>query len=215
MHRTRPDSPPRAALLRRGLVLEVLTIGWNVAEAAIAIGAGYLAGSIALVGFGLDSVIESISGVALFRRLSLELRHGDAARTEERERRALRFVAASFFLIAAYVLWEAASALWRREAPDATVVGLALAIVSLVVMPVLGWGKLRTGRALASRALVADSKETFVCAYLSLALLLGLGLNAWLGWWWADPVAALAMLPLIVHEGWEALEAARGGESDG
>lgn len=200
----------RGALLRRGLNLERLTIGWNVLEAVIAIAAGYLAGSVALVGFGLDSVIESISGVALYRRLSLELREGGAEHTEAGERRALYFVGVSFFLIAVYVLYEAATTLWERRAPQHTTVGIALAAVSLGVMPLLGWGKLRTARALGSRALEADSKQTFVCAYLSLALLLGLALNALLGWWWADPAAALAMLPLIAREGWEAIESAHG-----
>jgi divalent metal cation (Fe/Co/Zn/Cd) transporter len=204
----------RDALLRRGLNLERLTVGWNTLEAVVAIAAGYLAGSVALVGFGLDSVIESISGVALYRRLSLELRDGGAELTEVRERRALYFVGVSFFLIAAYVLYEAATTLWERRAPEHTTVGIVLAAVSLAVMPLLGWGKLRTARALNSRALEADSKETFVCAYLSFALLAGLGLNAALEWWWADPIAALAMLPLILHEGREALEEARGREDD-
>jgi divalent metal cation (Fe/Co/Zn/Cd) transporter len=202
----------RDALLRRGLNLERLTIGWNALEAVVAIAAGYLAGSVALVGFGLDSVIESISGVALYRRLSLELREGGAEHAEAGERRALYFVGVSFFLIAAYVLYEAATTLWERRAPEHTSVGIALAAVSLGVMPLLAVAKLRTARALRSRALEADSKETFVCAYLSFALLLGLALNALLGWWWADPAAALAMLPLIVREGWEAIEAARGEE---
>jgi divalent metal cation (Fe/Co/Zn/Cd) transporter len=201
----------RESLLRRGLVLERLTVGWNVVEALVAIGAGYVAGSVALVGFGLDSVIESISGVALYRRLALELREGgDARHVDARERRALYFVGVSFFLIAGYVLYEAATTLWERRAPEQTTVGIVLAAVSLLIMPLLGWGKLRTARALESRALEADSKETFVCAYLSFALLLGLGLNALAGWWWADPVAALAMLPLVVHEGREAMEGARG-----
>ncbi len=204
----------RDSLLRRGLNLERLTVGWNVLEAVVAVAAGYLAGSVALVGFGLDSVIESVSGVALYRRLSLELREEGAERTEARERRALYFVGASFFLIAAYVLYEAATTLWERRAPEHTTAGIVLAAASLAVMPLLGWGKFRTARALGSRALEADSKETFVCAYLSLALLLGLALHALLGWWWADPAAALAMIPLIVREGWEAIEAARGEESE-
>jgi divalent metal cation (Fe/Co/Zn/Cd) transporter len=202
----------RELLLRRGLNLERLTIGWNVLEAGVAIAAGYLAGSVALVGFGLDSVIESISGVALYHRLALELREGGAEGSDARERRALFFVGISFFLIAVYVLYEAATTLLEQRAPEHTTVGIALAAVSLAVMPLLGWGKLRTARALGSRALEADSKETFVCAYLSLALLVGLLLNALLGWWWADPVAALAMLPLIAREGWEAIEAARDEE---
>ena len=198
----------RKAGLRKGLRLEVFTVGWNAAEAIIAIVAGLVAGSVALVGFGLDSIIESISGVALYHRLRGEL-HGDDERNEARERRALLFVGVSFLLIAAYVFYEAVTGLWRKEIPEHSTAGIALAVISLVVMPVLGWMKLQTGRELESRALVADAKETFVCAYLSLALLLGLGLNALFGWWWADPVAGLAMLPLIVHEGWEAIEESR------
>jgi divalent metal cation (Fe/Co/Zn/Cd) transporter len=201
----------RESLLRRGLRLEFFTVGWNVIEAIVAIGAGYLAGSVALIGFGLDSVIESISGVALYHRLSGELQAADALDNDARERRALYFVGASFFLIAAYVLYEAVSTLWNREAPEHSAVGIALAAASLIVMPLLGSRKLRVAREIGSRALEADAMETFVCSYLSFALLLGLGLNAWLGWWWADPAAGLAMLPLIVHEGYEAVEAARGG----
>ena len=184
--------------------------GLDAIEALVAIGAGYLAGSVALIGFGLDSVIESISGAALYHRLRSEL-HGGADANDSRERRALYFVGTSLFLIAAYVSYEAVTALWRREAPEHTTVGIVLALVSLIVMPVLGWTKARTATALQSHALAADAKETFVCSYLSLALLFGLGLNAWLGWWWADPVAGLAMLPLIAYEGWEALEHARSG----
>jgi divalent metal cation (Fe/Co/Zn/Cd) transporter len=206
-------STSRDALLTRGIHLERFTIAWNVIEAGVAIVAGAASGSIALVGFGLDSVIESISGLALYHRLRGELRGGGSAR--DRERRALLFVALSFFLIAAYVLYESVSTLWRRDPPDASGVGIALATVSLVVMPLLGWGKLRTARALGSRALEADARETFICAYLSLALLLGLGLNALFAWWWADPVAGLAMLPLIVHEGWEALEARNEDNAEG
>jgi divalent metal cation (Fe/Co/Zn/Cd) transporter len=195
----------RESALRKGLRLEVFTVGWNAVEAIVAIVAGFFAGSVALVGFGLDSVIESVSGVALYHRLRGELL-GDDERNEARERRALRFVGVSFFLIAAYVLYEAATVLWRKEVPHHSAAGIVLAGLSLIIMPFLGWNKMRTARELESRALAADAKETFVCAYLSLALLLGLGLNASLGWWWADPVAGLAMLPLIVHEGWEAYE---------
>ena len=202
----------RGSLLRRGLRLEVFTVGWNVLEAVIAIAAGLLAGSVALVGFGLDSVIESISGVALYHRLRSEVVSGTEEGNEARERRALWFVGISFFLIAAWVLYEAVTGLLRREQPDHSGAGIALAAASLVVMPLLGWAKLRTARQLGSRALAADAMETFVCSYLSLALLFGLGLNSWLGWWWADAAAGLAMLPLIVREGWEALEEARAGD---
>ena len=203
----------RQAGLRTGLRLEVFTVGWNVIEAVVAIGAGAIAGSVALVGFGLDSVIESISGIALYHRLRGELK-GDESRNDEREKRALLFVGVSFFLIAAYVTYESLATLLSREAPEHSVPGIVLAALSLIVMPVLGWRKLVTARALQSRALEADAMETFVCAYLSFALLIGLLLNSMFDWWWADPVAALAMLPLIIHEGREAIEESREDEGN-
>jgi len=203
----------RQAGLRTGLRLEVFTVGWNVIEAVVAIGAGAIAGSVALVGFGLDSVIESISGLALYHRLRGELK-GDESRNDEREKRALLFVGVSFFLIAAYVTYESLNTLLSREPPEHSVPGIVLAALSLIVMPVLGWRKLVTARALESRALEADAMETFVCAYLSFALLIGLLLNSMFDWWWADPVAALAMLPLIIHEGREAIEESREDEGN-
>ena len=203
----------RQAGLRTGLRLEVFTVGWNVIEAVVAIGAGAIAGSVALVGFGLDSVIESISGIALYHRLRGEL-NGDESRNDEREKRALLFVGVSFFLIAAYVTYESLATLLSREAPEHSVPGIVLAALSLIVMPVLGWRKLVTARALQSRALEADAMETFVCAYLSFSLLTGLLLNSMFDWWWADPVAALAMLPLIIHEGREAIEESREDEGN-
>ncbi len=178
-----------------GRRLEVFTIGWNLAEALVGIGAGLLAGSIALVGFGVDSVIESLSGAVLWWELSSP--HHD----EARERRASRLVGVSFLLLAAYVLYESAQALWRSEAPEASLVGIVLAAISLVVMPLLARAKRKVASAIQSRALVADSRQTDLCAYLSAILLGGLGLNALLGWWWADPLAALAMVPLIALEG--------------
>jgi divalent metal cation (Fe/Co/Zn/Cd) transporter len=203
----------REAGLRTGLRLEVFTVGWNVIEAVVAIGAGAIAGSVALVGFGLDSVIESTSGIALYHRLRGELR-GDEAQNDRREKRALLFVGVSFFLIATYVTYESLATLVSREAPDHSLPGIVLAALSLIVMPLLGWRKLVTARALESRALRADAMETFVCAYLSFALLVGLLLNRMFDWWWADPLAALAMLPLIIHEGKEALEESREDEGD-
>ena len=198
----RPGGPQKARRARRGLLLEYLTIAWNTVEAAVAIGAGWAAGSIALVGFGFDSVIELAAGLVLVWRLR---KHGLCSEEEETaaERRALLLVGISFFLLAAYILFEAGEILWRREAPRESLVGIVLACLSLAVMPVLGLAKSRVGKALGSRALVADSMETLVCAWLSFALLLGLGLNALAGWWWADPAAALAMLPLVLREGWE------------
>lgn len=204
----------RTGLLRHALRLESLTIGWNVLEAVIAIGAGWLAGSVALVGFGLDSVIETIAATALYRRLRAEQRGASEEEAEVHERKALWIVGITFFLLGGYIAFEAVSTLWTSETPATSPVGIALAAVSLAVMPVLAFAKHRTGEALESRALVADAKETFVCAYLSLSLLAGLGLNAWLGWWWADPIAALTMLPFVLHEGWEAIEEARETESN-
>ncbi len=203
----------RASLLARALRLERLTIAWNVAEAVIAIGAGWLAGSVALVGFGLDSVIETIAAFALYRRLRAEQAGATKEEAEAHERRALWIVGVTFLLLSGYIAFEAASILWTAEPPEVSRVGIILAAVSLAVMPVLAIAKHRAGKALGSRALMADAKETFVCAYLSLALLAGLGLNALFGWWWADPIAALAMLPFVLHEGREAIEEARESET--
>ncbi len=204
--------PPRERLLRRGLLLEAFTIGWNSLEAVVAIGAGLAAGSIALVGFGLDSVIEVAAGATLYWRLRVELRAGGAGgASETAERRALYAIAVTFFLLGGYILYEAGKKLYAHERPEASPVGLALALLSLIVMPVLALAKRRVGRAIESRALVADAAETAVCSYLSFALVLGLGLNAWVGWWWADPVAALLMFPFVIREGLEALEGAREG----
>lgn len=200
---------PRTSLLRRALGLEALTIGWNVLEAVIAIGAGWLAGSVALVGFGLDSVIETIAATALYRRLRAEQAGATEEEAEVHERKALWIVGITFFLLGGYIAFEAVTTLWTSESPQTSPVGIILASVSLVVMPVLALAKHRTGKALNSRALVADAKETFVCSYLSLSLLAGLGLNALFGWWWADPIAALTMLPFVLREGWEAIEEAR------
>jgi len=195
-------------LIRHALWLEYATVGWNIVEAFVAIGAGVVAGSIALVGFGFDSVIEVIAASTLIWRLRCELacRHDTHAHAE---RRALRVVGTTVLLLTAYVAYEAGTMLWHREAPQISVVGLALAVLSAVVMPFLGLRKRHVARHLGSKALAADAMETLICAYLSVTLLLGLGLNAWLGWWWADPVAALAMLPLIVKEGMEGIEESR------
>lgn len=187
------------AYRRQAVRLEYFTIAWNVAEAVVAIVAGTLAASIALVGFGLDSVIETVAGVALLWRLK-QRRELEAAA----EWRALRIVGVTFFALAAYVSYESLTDLWFRHQPKESLVGMVLAAVSLIVMPLLGRAKRRLARRLNSRALAADGMETYLCSYLSFTLLLGLGLNAWLGWWWADPVAALAMVGFMIHEGIEA-----------
>lgn len=195
-----PALPDQAEPLRqRAIRLEYFTIAWNTLEAVVAITAGWLAGSIALVGFGLDSIIETASGAALLWRLR---QRGDLEAAAES--RALRFVGLTFFALAAYVTYESVRDLRGSQRPEESLLGIALAAVSLVVMPLLGRAKRRLARRLGSRALAADGMETYLCSYLSFALLLGLGANAWLGWWWADPVAALLMVAFMVREGVEA-----------
>ena len=184
---------------QQAIRLEYFTIGWNSLEAVVALAAGWLAGSIALVGFGLDSIIETASGAVLLWRLR---QRGDFEAAAES--RALRFVGLTFFLLAAYVTFESVRDLRGARQPAESLLGIALAAVSLIVMPLLGRAKRRLARQLNSRALAADGMETYVCSYLSAALLLGLGLNAWLGWWWADPVAALLMVAFMLREGLEA-----------
>jgi divalent metal cation (Fe/Co/Zn/Cd) transporter len=199
-----PSSRP--ALLRRGLRLEWLTVGWNVIEGTIAIGAGLAAGSIALVGFGVDSAVETVSGLVLLWRLSAEARGTlDEEAIERVELRAERLVGVAFLLLAAYVTFEAIRSLVGGQAPDASPIGIALTAVSIVVMLWLADQKRRTGEALGSRALVADAKQTYACWYLSMVTLAGLALNAFLGWWWADPVAGLVLVVFLVREAFEAL----------
>jgi len=200
------DPAERALLVRRGLRLEYLTLNWNSLEAVIAIAAGWLAGSIALIGFGLDSLIEMSSGAVLLWRLSSD---ADPARREHVERRALQLVGWSFLLLAAYVAFDAARSLWLEETPDQSTIGIALAVASLIVMPLLARAKRRIAARISSRALHADSRQTSICAFLSAILLAGLLLNAFAGWWWADPIAALLMVPIIAREGWEALRGER------
>lgn len=196
----------RPLLIRRGKVLEYLTIGYNCLEGIIAIAAGVLAGSVALVGFGLDSAIEVLSGATLLWRLQADV---DEERRERVEQRALRIVGVSFLLLAAYVLFDAGMSLFRREPPDESIVGIVLAAVSLVVMPLLVRAKRRVAAAIGSKALDADATQTALCTWLSAILLGGLLLNATLGWWWADPVAALVMAPIMIREGLEGIRGER------
>jgi divalent metal cation (Fe/Co/Zn/Cd) transporter len=192
----------RATFVRRGLRLEYLTLGWNSLEALIAIGAGLIAGSIALVGFGFDSVVECVSGAILVWRLRTD---ADLHRRERVEQISLKLVGASFLLLAAYVAYEAIETLLSRHAPEHSIPGIILAAASLLVMPLLARAKRRVAQNLNSSAMHADSRQTDLCAYLSAILLGGLLLNATIGWWWADPVAALIMVPIIVKEGADAL----------
>jgi divalent metal cation (Fe/Co/Zn/Cd) transporter len=183
-------------LLRRGLRLEYLTVTWNVIEAVVAVGLGFAAGSIALVGFGFDSVIEVVAASVVI----WELRQVG----QDRERFALRLIAVSFFVLTAYLGFQAVRDLFTRAEPHESVPGIVLAAASLVVMPLLAIAKRRTGLGMASAPLIADSAETMLCALLSLILLVGLLLNATVGWWWADPVAALGIAALALREGVDA-----------
>ena len=200
-----PAAAQRTRRLTLALVFLWLTIGWNSIEGVVAVSSGAWAGSVALVGFGLDSFIEvAAAGVLLWR-----LRAGDDGdpRIEGRERLARRLIGASFLALAAYVAAQSAYAVVASHEPDASGIGLALAIASLMLMPALGLAKKANAKALHSHALIAESHETLVCSYLSATLLVGLGANALLGWWWADIAAALAMVPWLVKEGIEGVRA--------
>jgi divalent metal cation (Fe/Co/Zn/Cd) transporter len=192
----------RAHLVRRGRYLEYFTIGYNSLEGLIAVGAGLVAGSVALVGFGFDSLIEVTSGSVLLWRLHADV---DEGRRERVETISLRLVGVCFVVLALYVSYDSIKSLLKREAPDESLIGIVLAAVSLIIMPLLVRAKRKVARSINSGALMADSKQTELCTYLSAILLGGLLLNALLGWWWADPVAALIMVPIIAKEGIEAL----------
>jgi divalent metal cation (Fe/Co/Zn/Cd) transporter len=196
-------------LRRRGLVLAGLTITWNVVEAIVAVAAGVAAGSIALVGFGFDSTIEVLSAWVVVWQFRAELRGGY---DRDRERRALRLIAGTFFVLAGYIVIEAGRDLFITDSQaNESPIGIALAALSLAVMPVLAWAKRHTAERLGSHTLHADAAETLLCSWLSATLLAGLVLNASLGWWWADPVAALGIATLAAREG---LEAWRGDTGD-
>lgn len=198
--RTSPTPPPPLArdattrkLWRRVKVLAWLTVAWNVLEAVIAIAAGAAAGSIALVGFGLDSTVEVLSAVVILWQFT--------ATDDRREKRALRLIAASFFALATYVGVQAGVDLVQRSRPHHSPVGIGLAIASMIAMPILANVKKRTGQRLGSVTVVADSNQTKLCSYLAAVLLVGLILNTALGWWWADPIAAIAIAALAFNEG--------------
>lgn len=193
----------REDIVQRGKRLEHFTIAWNSLEGLVALIAGAIAGSISLVGFGIDSFIEVTSGAALLWRMSVD---ADAESRERNEKLSLRIVGACFIALAAYVLYESISDLVTRKAPQHSLPGIILACVSLVVMPILSRAKKRVGTELGSRAMRADARQTDFCVYLSAILLAGLVLNAALGWWWADPASALVMTPIIAKEGFEALK---------
>ena len=192
----------RLATARHGRRLECFTIAWNCLEGVVAVIAGLVAGSISLVGFGVDSFIEVTSGAALLWRMSVD---ADAHRRERNERLALRIVGVSFVALAAYIGYESIGGLVRRQAPEHSIAGIILACVSLLVMPLLSRAKRRVANALGSAAMHADATQTDFCIYLSAILLGGLLLNAIFGLWWADPLAALIMVPIIAREGIEGI----------
>lgn len=201
-----PAPSETARWLRRGVLLVAGTMAYNAIEAGVAFWAGMRAGSIALVGFSLDSVIELAAAGVVLWRLRVEAAGAAPEHVERLERRVHRFVGFTFLALAAYVTFEAGTRLWGREAAAESLVGIVLACASLMIMPAIAWGKFRVADRLGSGALRAEAKETLACSWLSLTLLIGLGANAVAGWWWADPVAALAMVPWLIREGREGIE---------
>jgi divalent metal cation (Fe/Co/Zn/Cd) transporter len=200
-HHTDMDPVARAASIRSALSLEYFSLAWNFLETFVGLAAGLASGSVALIGFALDSVVESSSAAALIWRLRREQSGG--ASTEDIEHRAVRIVGGAFFALGFYVAAQASFDLVTRSKPEASVLGIVLAAVSVVVMPLLAVRKRRMAKSLDSRSLEADSGQTWLCSFISLFLLVGLGANAALGWWWADPVAALVIAGLAFREGRE------------
>lgn len=196
-HHPKISSSRRATLVRRIRFLVIFTISYNIIEAAVALIAGNIAGSNALIGFGLDSVIEVSSALAVAWQFS-------GGNHEEREKIALRIIAVSFFGLASFVTYDAVTSLIAHEAPDSSIVGIVVAILSLLIMPAVSLIQRKTGQELGSHSAIADSKQTLLCTYMSAVLLIGLGANSLFGWWWADPIAALVIAGLAVREGIEA-----------
>ena len=190
---------------RTALWLVGATLAYNIVEAVVALWSGAEAESIALLGFGFDSVIECAAAIVLFWRLWTEARGASAEVVEATERTVRRFVGITFLVLALYVLLQAGWTLWFREQPGESTIGIVLACASLIIMPLVSWGKFRAAKKIGSAALRAEAKETLACSYLSFTLLLGLLANSLLGWWWADPIAALLMVPWLVREGIEGI----------
>lgn len=199
---TMPEA--RLPLMRRALGLTLLTVGWNVVEGLAAVAAAMVAGSVALLGFGVDSFVESTSGGVMLWRLLAERRATNAEAVERLDKKAHQLIGLSLFVLAGFIALDALTTLWSREKVEPSVVGLCLTGLSLVVMVWLARAKRQTARALGSRAMEADAFQTTACWWLSLITMVGIGLNAFFGWWWADPVAALGMTFFLVKEGREA-----------
>jgi divalent metal cation (Fe/Co/Zn/Cd) transporter len=210
------DTARRTTHLQRAVRLEVATVGWNVIEGVVAVSAGSLASSVALIGFGIDSFVETASAAVVGWRLRLELKgHADEERAETMERRAGRIAGALLLGLAFYIVIDAGRRLlgFGSVARESRI-GIVLTAISLVLMPLLGWVKLRTAAALQSGALRTDAYETIACSWLSLTTLIGLVLNARFGFWWADPLAALGIVPLVIREGLEGWRGEREEDSD-
>lgn len=205
MGHERPEGKPeRLTLLRMAKRLTLLTIGWNVIEGVVALSAALAAGSVALMGFGVDSFVESSSGAVMIWRLWAEGRTADRHAIEQLDRRARKLIALSLFGLAAFVAFEALTTLRSAERPEVSTLGIGITLLSIAVMQWLARAKRRTAVALGSRAMEADAFQTTACFWLSIITLAGIGLNAAFGWWWADPVAALGMTVFLVKEGREA-----------
>jgi len=204
---TSPDTLDREALVRRGLWLNYATIAYNSLEAVVSLVAGVLAGSVALVGFGIDSVIEVTASGAAQWRLRADLDH---ARRERVERITLRVIGWSFISLAVYVTIDSVRSLWYQERPDRSMLGTVILALSVVIMPALATAKRRVARELHSAALEAEATQTSLCAYLSVIALAGVALNVIAGWWWCDPVAAIMMVPIIAKEGVEGIRGEAG-----
>ena len=187
-------------LHKKALSLSYFTVGYNISEGIVSILAGLLAGSIALIGFGLDSFVESLSGGVMIWRLK---KNGRISKGEEErvEKKAVRFVAYTFFILGAYVLYESIKKLYVHEIPDTSLLGIIIALVSIIVMPILFYLKYQTGKTIGSISLVADSKQTLACVFLSSALLIGLGLNYLYGLWQGDPIVGLVIVIYLAKEG--------------
>lgn len=192
-------------LHKKALSLSYFTVGYNILEGIVSIFAGLLASSIALIGFGLDSFVESLSGSVMVWRFR---KHGKISEEEEKiiEKKATRLIAYTFFILSAYVLYESVKKLYFREIPKPSLLGITIAIISIIVMPVLFYMKYQTGKLINSKSLAADSKQTLACVFLSIALLIGLGLNYLFGLWQADPVAGLVIVVFLVKEGYNTLK---------
>jgi cation diffusion facilitator family transporter len=201
------------ALNRKALLLSYITFGYNILEGVVSIIAGAFAGSIALIGFGLDSFVESLSGGVMIWRFR---KQGKISKEEEEhiERIATKLVAYTFFILAIYVLYESVNKLISQETPERSLFGIIIAIISLIAMPILFYQKYRTGKALNSRSLVADSKETLACLFLSFALLIGLGINYLFGLWQADPIVGLIIVVFLAREGYELFRGEEASDAD-